>query len=152
VIKNADQQKLAAIASKNMDKNLLAGRDLFMVNCKVCHGDDGNGIKGLGAPLVGSNWVTGNKSTLVSIVLYGLTGPIKVGDKMYAPPEVAAAMPGMNSNDKLEDKDIAHIVSYIRNAWNNKASIVTGDEVKSIRQKYHNRQEPFTMKELLQMH
>ncbi|HET7115448.1 MAG TPA: c-type cytochrome [Hanamia sp.] len=152
VIKNAEQQKLAAIANKNMDKNLLAGRELFKANCQVCHGDDSNGIKGLGAPLVGSNWVLGDKSTLVSIVLYGLTGPIKVGDKMYAPPDVAAAMPGMNSNDKLGDREIAHIVSYIRNAWNNKAGIVTEDEVKSVRQKYHNREEPFTMKELLQIH
>ena len=90
----------------------------------------------------------GDKNKLLSIVLYGLTGPIKVGDKIYAPPDVAGAMPGMATNDNLGDKEIARIVSYIRNAWNNKADKVTQDEVKVIRQKYHGRQEPFTMKEL----
>ena len=150
VIENAEKQRLAAIANKNMDKNLLAGKQLFAVNCQICHGDDGNGIKGLGAPLNESNWVQGDKTKLLSIVLYGLTGPIRVGDKMYAPPDVSGAMPAMNNNDKLSDQDIAHILSYIRKAWNNKAGVITKDDVKSVRQKYKGRQESFTMKELLQ--
>ena len=149
VIKNAEKQRQAALANKKLDKDLLAGQKLFEVNCKVCHGEDGEGIKGLGAPLEGSNWVQGDKDKVLSIVLYGLTGPIKVGDKTYAPPDVAGAMPGMSSNDELGDREIAQIVSYIRNAWNNKAGKVTEDDVKNIRQKYHGRNEPFTMKELL---
>ncbi len=149
VIKNAEKQRQAALANTKLNKDLLAGQKLFEVNCKVCHGEDGEGIKGLGAPLEGSNWVKGDKNKLISIVLYGLTGPVKVGDKTYAPPDVAAAMPGMSTNDNLGDKEISQIVSYIRNAWNNKVGKVTEDEVKTIRQKYRGRQEPFTTKELL---
>lgn len=152
VIKNAEKQKLTEIASKKMDKNLLAGQELFKVNCQICHGDDGNGIKGLGAPLNGSDWVMGDKSKLISIVLYELTGPVKVAGKTYAPPEVSGAMSGMNTNDQLGNKEISEIISYIRNAWNNKASTVSEDQVKSVRQKYRNREEPFTMKELLNSH
>jgi len=149
VISNAEQQRLAAIANKKLDKDMLAGRALFEVNCQVCHGVDGAGIKGLGAPLDGSNWVQGDKNKMLSIVLYGLTGPIKVGDKTFSPPDVGEAMPGMSTNDKLGDKEIAQIVSYVRNAWSNKASKVKDDDVKTIRQKYHGREEPFTMKELM---
>lgn len=149
VIGDAEKQRLAAIANKKLDKDMLAGRALFEVNCQVCHGVDGAGIKGLGAPLDGSNWVQGDKNKMLSIVLYGLTGPIKVGDKTFAPPDVGEAMPGMSTNDKLGDKEIAQIVSYVRNAWSNKASKVKDDDVKAIRQKYHGRQEPFTMKELM---
>ncbi len=150
VIRNADRQKEAALSDKNMDKNLLAGKQLFATNCQMCHGADGNGIKGLGAPLNESNWVQGDKLRLLAIVLYGLTGPVKVGDKMYAPPEVAADMPAMSNNDKLNDQGIAQIVSYIRNAWNNKGGNVTENDVKIIRQKYPKREQSFTMKELLQ--
>ena len=128
---------------------MLAGRALFEINCQVCHGVDGAGIKGLGAPLDGSNWVQGDKNKMLSIVLYGLTGPIKVGDKTFSPPDVGEAMPGMSTNDKLGDKEIAQIVSYVRNAWSNKASKVKDVDVKTIRQKYHGREEPFTMKELM---
>ena len=139
VIKNADQQKLADIANKKMSKSLLEGKQLFEINCQICHGADGNGIKGLGAPLNESSWVGGDKSKLLSIVLYGLTGPVKVGDKLYVPPEVAAAMPAMSNNDKLNDKDIAQVLSYIRKAWNNNADSITEKEVNSTRQKYLNR-------------
>ena len=152
VIKDAEQQREAAIADKAMDKSLMAGKQLFIVNCQVCHGSDGNGIKGLGAPLNGSDWVQGDKSKLLAIVLYGLTGPVKVGDKLYAPPEVAAAMPAMSNNDKIGDEDIAQIASYIRNAWNKKGSKISGDDVKAIRQKYNNREQPFTMRELSELH
>ncbi len=135
-----------------MDKNLLAVRELFKLNCRMCHGKNGIGIKGLGAPLDGSDWVRGDKSKLLSIVLYGLTGPIKVGDKTYAPPEVTAAMPATSHNDKSGDKEIALIVSYIRNVRNNKAGTVTKDDVKSIHQKYHGKKQPFTMKVLWLSH
>lgn len=151
VIENAEKQDLAAIANKNMDKNMLAGKQLFQVNCQTCHGVDGNGIKGLGAPLNESNWVQGDKSKLLAIVLYGLTGPVKVGDKLYEPPEVAADMPAIGNNDKFNDEDIAQILSYIRNAWNNHAEKVTENDVKSARQKHNNREQPFTMKELMQL-
>ncbi|HEY5371026.1 MAG TPA: c-type cytochrome [Hanamia sp.] len=149
VINNAEKQRLAAIANKKMDKDLIAGRVLFEINCRVCHGVDGAGIKGLGAPLDGSNWVQGDKNKILSIVLYGLAGPVKVGDKTFAPPDVGEAMPGMSTNDKLGDKEIALIVSYVRNAWGNQASKVKDDDVKIIREKYHGRVEPFTMKELM---
>jgi len=152
VIENAEKQDVAAIANKNMDKNLLAGMQLFQVNCQTCHGVDGNGIKGLGAPLNESNWVQGDKSKLLAIVLYGLTGPVKVGDKLYAPPEVATEMPAIGNNDKFGDQDIAQILSYIRNAWNNRADKITEDDVKSARQKYGKREQPFTMDELQQLH
>jgi mono/diheme cytochrome c family protein len=151
VIKNAEQQKEAAIADKNMDKDLIAGRELFKANCLVCHGQDGNGVKGLGAPLNGSDWVQGDKTKLLSIVLYGLTGPVKVAGKLYVPPDVAGEMPAMVNNDKVSDADIAQIASYIRHAWSNKAGKITEDDVKAVRQKYKKRDQPFTMKELTEM-
>ncbi|GAA4313551.1 hypothetical protein GCM10023143_23890 [Compostibacter hankyongensis] len=134
--------------STKTDKRLVRGKQLFETICQACHGEDGEGIKSLGAPLNGSNWVQGDKHTLLSIVLYGLVGPIKVGNKLYKVPEVGGEMPGIGSNDQLSDKDIAQIVSYIRNSWNNKAGMVTEADVKAVREKEKGRQEPFTMKDL----
>ena len=152
VIQNAKQIKIAALARKRMNAFQLAGMRLFQTNCQVCHGVDGEGIRGLGAPLNGSNWVLGDKNTLLAIVLKGLSGPIKVGNKILAPPEVGGDMPAMANNDQLDDKDIAQIVSYIRNAWNNRKDDVTPGEVKNIRQKYQDRDQSFTMKELETLH
>ena len=148
VILNAKQMAIAAEARKRMDKFQLAGMKLFATNCQVCHGVDGAGIRGLGAPLNGSDWVQGKPDVLLTIVLKGLSGPIKVEGKVLAPPVVGGDMPAMANNDQLNDEDIAQIVSYIRNAWNNRGDNVTADQVKAIRHRYQDREQSFTMQEL----
>ncbi len=135
---------------KKTEKKFKQGKILFATYCKVCHGADGSGIRSLGAPLNGSQWVTGDKRKLLDIVLHGVTGPIQVGNKLYQEPEVGGEMPGFINNKKLSDEDLAQILSYIRNAWSNNADSVTSEEVGRAREKNKERTHPFTMKELLE--
>ena len=148
VLENIENQKKAALAEKNMDKNREAGKKLFETICQACHGNDGNGIKSLAPPLNGSEWVKGDKKTLMRIVLYGLTGPIQVAGKLYTTPEIVNEMPGIGNNKQLKDEDIANILSYIRKAWNNNASPVSSEEVNKVRKEFPGREQPFTMEEL----
>lgn len=152
VIQHAKQMEIAAAAHKRMNRFQLAGMRLFENNCQVCHGVDGAGIRGLGAPLNGSDWVLGDSDVLVTIVLKGLSGPVKVSGKLLAPPEVGGEMPAMANNDQLNDKEIAQIISYVRSAWNNRGTSVTPEEVNKIRRKYQDREQSFTMKELETLH
>ncbi|HEY6082464.1 MAG TPA: c-type cytochrome, partial [Chitinophagaceae bacterium] len=129
-------------------KQFPEGYKIFNTVCQSCHGEDGNGIKSLAPPLNGSEWVTGDKNKLISIVLFGLTGPIKVSGKIYDRPEVSGEMPAIGNDHTLTDEAIAQLLSYIRNSWNNKAEPVAEPEISRIRLKLKGRQEPFTMKEL----
>lgn len=131
-----------------LKSHFAKGKQLFEVHCQVCHGSDGNGISSLGAPLNGSNWVVGDKKKLISIVLFGLTGPVKIGDKVYKQPEVADEMPGIGQNRQFSDSDIAQILSFIRNEWSNNASPVTAGEISEIRRIEKGRQQPLTMSDL----
>jgi hypothetical protein len=70
--------------------------------------------------------------------LYGLTGPIE--GKTYS-----NAMPALNGND---DTYIASALSYIRNSMGNKATTITADMVKKIRQETAGRTKSWTMDEL----
>lgn len=142
------RDRLSQGHKKALTGALAHGQQLFETYCQVCHGADGNGIRSLGAPLNGSSWVTGDKKTLLAIVLVGLNGPIKIGDKVYRQPEVSGEMPGMGQNDQLSDQDIADILGYIRSAWTNKAGPVTADEVRQARETHKNREKAFTMEEL----
>ena len=81
-------------------------------------------------------------------MLYGLTGPIQVSGKLYEAPEITGDMPGISNNKELTDEDVAQLLSFIRNSWNNRADKVTGNEVNQVRQKYRDRQKPFTVQEL----
>jgi Cytochrome c, mono- and diheme variants len=116
--------------------------------CQTCHGADGNGMTSLAPPLNRSDWVTGDKDRLAAIILYGLTGPVQVNGRNYKSPEVLDEMPGIASNDELNDEDIAQLINFIRNAWSNKAEEVKASDVERVRRKYAGRQKSFTADEL----
>lgn len=142
-------QMAAAQAIKNKSKHIVAkqfakGKLLYMTHCKICHGEHGEGLQALGPPLSGSQWATGDKEKLLAIVLYGLSGPIKVGDKLYKAPEISGEMPGFAQNDSLSDEEIAQILSYIRNAWGNHAESISSKQAQHVREKYKHKKQPFT--------
>lgn len=151
-------QALADIKSnlKNRDINQLRkqyprGASLYFSSCQACHGADGNGVQSLAPPVNHSEWVTGSKEKLTAIVLFGLTGPIKVNNKLYKAPEISGDMPGLADNPDILDEDIAQLLSFIRNAWGNTAEPISRDEVIKIRKKHTGRKNPFTVEELDKM-
>jgi mono/diheme cytochrome c family protein/glucose/arabinose dehydrogenase len=124
------------------------GATLFRSICQTCHSADGNGINGLAPPLNKSDWVTGDKNRLIKVILYGLSGPIKIGTKVYKAPEISGEMPGLASNSNFSDEDIVQVANYIRNSWANKGDKISKEAVSEIREKYKGRQKAFTDEEL----
>jgi mono/diheme cytochrome c family protein len=132
----------------HISKEYPRGEGIFKSVCQTCHGADGNGVTALAPPLNGSNWVQGDKNKLIPIVLYGLTGPIRIAGKLYKSPEINGDMPGIGSNKDFSDEDIAEVLSFIRASWNNKAGRINTADIGPIRKKYNQRQKAFTMEEL----
>jgi mono/diheme cytochrome c family protein len=95
-----------------------------------------------------SEWVTGNKDKLISIVLFGLTGPVKVNGHVYQTPEVSGDMPGIGYDKDMPNEDIAQLLSFIRRSWRNNADRVTTEEVTKVRTKLTGREKSFTEAEL----
>jgi mono/diheme cytochrome c family protein len=143
-----------ARASRNPDilkKEFPKGAALFNSTCQTCHGPDGNGVNGLGPPLNGSEWVTGDKDKLTSIVLFGLTGPVTVKGHVYKAPEVNGDMPGIGYNQDLSNEEVAELLSFIRKSWQNDAEKVSAEAVGKVREKLKGRQKAFTETELNKM-
>ncbi|HEX9509378.1 MAG TPA: c-type cytochrome [Puia sp.] len=136
---------------KKLAKEYPKGATLFQSVCQTCHGAGGNGITALAPPLNGSNWVQGDKNKLIPIVLYGLTGPVKIAGKIYKSPEINGDMPGIGANASLSDEDIAQVLNFIRNAWNNKAEKINAADIGNTRKKFKDRQKSFTTEELDQL-
>lgn len=111
--------------------------------CIACHQGSGMGVPGQFPPLAGSDWVNAEGSErLVRIVLHGVAGPINVSGQSFN-----GAMPPWKG--VLTDKEIADALSYIRNAWGNKGTIVTEEEVKAISDKEGARANPWAPTDLL---
>lgn len=85
--------------------------------CAGCHGTNGAGGNGI-PPLAGSEWVMGDTQSLSQIILHGLKGPIKVAGTTYN-----NNMPAMGQG--LGPKELAALMTYIRNEWGNEGSLVT---------------------------
>jgi mono/diheme cytochrome c family protein len=111
----------------NFKASLARGKELYLLQCLACHQIDGGGVPHLNAPLDGSANVKGkDKAMLIKIVLNGLKGA-EIEGESYSNV--------MASHKDLSDQQIADILTYVRNAWSNKASQVTVAEVKAVRAK-----------------
>jgi len=122
----------------------VAGRRLFAANCIACHQTTGLGIPGTYPPLAGSEWVAGSEERLVRIVLHGISGPITVKGAQFnnTMPAFAAV---------LKDEQIAHVLTYVRSEWGNKAPAVAADKAKSVRALVADRTAPWSPEELLKL-
>jgi mono/diheme cytochrome c family protein len=124
------------------DRALQRGKVVYEQVCALCHGADGNGKPGQAPTFVGSEWVIGDSTgRLIRIPLQGLNGPIKVKGV-----EWNLAMPAMGA--ALPDEDLAAVLTYMRNAWGNKASEITPEQVKEVRAATASRTQPWTAAEL----
>ncbi len=101
-------------------------------HCVTCHQGTGLGMLNIYPPLVSSPWVSGSEERLIKLTLHGLWGVIEVNGVTYDP---AKGVPPMTAFKAiLNDKETAAVLTYVRNTWGNKGSIVTPEKVKAVRE------------------
>jgi cytochrome c oxidase subunit 2 len=104
------KKKLAAAAEDPNKKWELAelrarGEKVYAANCVACHQANGKGVQGAFPALDGSKIANGPLADKLAIVLNG-----KAGTAMQA------------FGKQLSPTDIAAVITYISNAWSNKAA------------------------------
>ena len=116
------------------------GQAIYEALCLNCHQAAGQGLTGVYPPLAKSDWVAGDVQTLIKITMHGLAGPTKVQGKDYG----LVPMPPMG----LDDQQLADVLTYVRNAFGNKAPAVKVEDVKAVREATKGRTAPWTAAEL----
>ena len=106
---------------------MKSGEKLYKIYCQSCHMQDGGGVSGMNAPLIGSKYVSGDKEKLISIVLHGSAAFKGDGERPYK--NLMPAIPG------LTNSEIADVLTYVRNSFNNKAPEITPGDVELARTK-----------------
>ena len=127
--------------ASDADAFVNRGKVVFEATCALCHGTDGAGKPNQAPPLAGSDWVNGPVNRLIRIPLHGLAGPIQVKGQ-----EWNLAMPAMGA--ALPAEDLAAALSYIRQAWGNRAPALTAEEVSAVKAETAGRTQPWTAEEL----
>src|SRR3546814_17993244 len=100
-----------------------SGADIFVARCSTCHQDNASGVAGAVPPLDGSPFVAARPDVVAQILLHGINGPIRVGDRSFDRhiPDFASV---------LSDNEIARVARYLRKRWGGeRTSGVSGKRV-----------------------
>lgn len=109
---------------------LRRGRLVYVDQCEACHMENGEGLAGVFPPLKGNTAVhSHDPASLVRVVLEGADSA-----RTSHSPE-GFAMPGFA--DKLNNTEIADVLTYMRGSFGNQAAAVSVNQVGDVRQKVH---------------
>lgn len=110
----------------NLEKEVATGGEkIYQTYCVACHLRDGRGDETRFPPLDSSEYVLGDKNKLINILLNGMQEQISVKGKQFN-----GLMP---SHRFLSDKDLALVLTYIRQNFNNNSSEISPEEVEKER-------------------
>jgi mono/diheme cytochrome c family protein len=92
------------------------GARLYAERCAKCHGDEGEGARGAYPPLAGNPTVTlPDPGNALQVLRHG----------GFAPTTAANPQPYGMPPSELAPQDMADVLSYVRQAWGNRADPVT---------------------------
>lgn len=117
----AHKQKAAAAADDpnrtwELKDLLTRGEKVYSAQCVACHQANGQGVPNAFPSLIGAKAITGPKAEQVAILLNGRPGT------------------AMQSFKQLSDVEIAAVIAYTRNSWNNQSTdIAQPAEIKAAR-------------------
>jgi putative heme-binding domain-containing protein len=94
--------------------------------------------------------VTGSDERLIKLALHGMWGKMQVSGKIYDP---SRGVPPMTAfRDLLNDKELADVLTFVRNTWGNKASPIDAVTVAKVRADSSNRTTFWKPEELETLH
>lgn len=111
---------VALAQGQGQDDPVQRGKEVFEDSCAQCHRANGEGLPATFPALNKNPLVLGDPNPVIAIVLNGQKGNL-------------GRMPGWK--DKLDDRQIAAVVTYLRQAWSNRAPAVTPAMVAATRSK-----------------
>ncbi|PHI19357.1 dehydrogenase [Lewinellaceae bacterium SD302] len=130
--------------------SFMRGQEIYKRDgyCGTCHQMSGKGLAASGfPPLDGTRWANGDTERLIKLTLNGLYGPIEVLGKKYPGQVPMTPYGGM-----LNDREIADVLTFVRNAFSNRSSVIQPEEVARVRETTKDKEGFYSPEELLAAH
>ncbi len=115
-------QPLAAATNKT--ERVERGANVYTANCVACHQANGQGIPAAFPPLAASDYLNADKDRAISTVIHGLNGEVTVNGNKFN-----SVMPQL----ALNDEDVANVLTYVYNTWENNGTEITPEDVAKVR-------------------
>lgn len=99
---------------KSFEQSISDGKMIYEDFCIQCHLSNGEGLEKVYPPLNNSDYLLKNIDKSIYSIKYGLKGEIIVNGIKYN---------GVMINQGLDDEEIADVMNYITNSWDNSLKI-----------------------------
>ena len=99
---------------KSFEESISDGKLIYEDFCIQCHLFNGEGIEKIYPPLNNSDYLQKNLDKSIYSIKYGLSGEIIVNGIKYN---------GVMASQGLEDNEIADVMNYITNSWDNNLNV-----------------------------
>ncbi|GAA3615589.1 cytochrome c [Flavivirga amylovorans] len=108
-----------------LKESIQRGQEIYTDFCVSCHLPNGKGVEKVYPPLANSDYLIKNREASIRGIKYGQKGKIVVNGQTYN---------GFMAPMGLSDDEVADVMNYITNSWDNKNDeIVTEEEVSKIK-------------------
>ncbi|MGA9333782.1 MAG: copper-containing nitrite reductase [Rudaea sp.] len=114
-------------AESHVNDAMADGKRVFTQICAACHQGNAMGLPGAFPPLAMSDYLNSDPKRAIGIVLNGLSGKITVNSTGYE-----SVMPAQGPN--LTNAEIANVLTYVLNNFNNKGGSISAAQVKAVRE------------------
>lgn len=108
-------------ADRKKQQYISYGRLVYQKQCTNCHQDDGNGYEQLYPPINNSDYLNGDPFRSLCLIVNGAKGEMVVNGKTYNQP--------MPEFSHLKADELAKLLTYITNAWDNNGRLYTDKEI-----------------------
>ena len=122
IVETADAP--AAPKASTKAERITLGKQLYAQTCFACHQAEGQGIPGAFPPLAKSDYLNKDVNRVIDIILHGKKGEITVNGEKYN---------SVMTPQTLTDEEIANVLTYIYNSWDNNGTVVTPMDVMKVK-------------------
>lgn len=106
-----------------IEQSAKRGKEVYLQNCALCHGQTGEGIEGVYPPLAKADYLKDPRKSILAVIK-GVSGPMKVNGVEYDSEMEALA---------LSDQQVADVMNFLYTSWGNKGRYIKPEEVKALR-------------------
>jgi nitrite reductase (NO-forming) len=111
-----EDEDATVVKASTIEERISAGKQIYSQTCFACHQGEGQGIAGAFPPLAKSDYLNADVDRAIGIVLHGKTGEITVNGEKYN---------SVMTAQTLTDEEVANVMTYIYNSWDNNKTEVT---------------------------
>ena len=110
------------------EKSMIEGEKIYTNVCKICHQQNGQGVKGIYPPFAQADYLMEDVNRGIRQALFGSNGNLEMTVNGIKYNGIMLAY-----GETMNDSSMSFVLTYITNSWGNNHGIIKPEEILKIR-------------------